>query len=121
MKKNEIKEYLLNNKEILSDIICELNSWNLCLDYLLYYENDDEFFDAYPSEVIRATHLGNYNFNDNYVKFNGHGNVVSFNEEEINEEIKNSIDDIVNCLIEYHNYITINNKDLENLLSKEEN
>ena len=118
MKKEKIREYLLNNEETLLEVVSELNSWNNCLDYLDFWENDEEFFNTFfdnPMEAIRATYYGNYNYNDEYVKFNGYGNIDSYSEEEKNEEIKNNIDDIVDNLIEYYYNIYIN-EELENLL-----
>lgn len=119
MRKSELKKYLLGNEETLSDVICSLNCWNLCLDYLLYYKNDREFFDTYfnsPSEAVVATQSGFYSFNDDYVRVNGYGLSESFNEEEKDEKIKDHIDDIVDCLVEYHERITIDDMNLKILL-----
>ena len=33
-------------------------------------------------EAIRATYYGDYNYNDEYVKFNGYGNIDSYSEYE---------------------------------------
>ena len=118
MKKNEIREYLLNNEETLLDVVSELNSWNGCLDNLDFWENDEEFFNTFfdnPMDAIRATYYGNYNYNDDYVKFNGYGNIDSYSEYERIEEIKDNIDDIVENLVEYYYNIYIN-EELENLI-----
>ena len=118
MKKEKIREYLLNNEETLLDVVSELNSWNGCLENLDFWENDEEFFNTFfnnPMEAIRATYYGNYNYNDEYVKFNGYGNIDSYSEYERIEEIKDSIDDIVDNLIECYYNIYIN-EELENLL-----
>ena len=119
MKKNEIREYLLNNEETLLEVVSELNSWNNCLSNLDFWENDEYFFNTFfnnnPMEAARATYYGNYNYNDDYVKFNGYGNIDSYSEYERIEEIKDSIDDIVDNLIECYYNIYIN-EELENLL-----
>ena len=118
MKKNEIREYLLNNEETLLEVVSELNSWNGCLENLDFWENDEEFFNTFfdnPMDAIRATYYGNYNYNDDYVKFNGYGNIDSYSEYERIEEIKDNIDDIVENLIEYYYNIYIN-EELENLI-----
>ena len=118
MKKSKIREYLLNNEDVLLDVVSELNSWNSCLDNLDFWENDEEFFNTFfdnPMEAIRATYYGNYNYNDDYVKFNGYGNIDSYSEYEKIEEIKDNIDDIVENLVEYYYNIYIN-EELENLL-----
>ena len=44
--------------------------------------NDDEFFEIYFSKAIdavRAVSYGDYRYTDEYVKFNGYGNLESFN------------------------------------------
>ena len=118
MKKEKIREYLLNNEETLLDVVSELNSWNGCLENLEFWENDEEFFNTFfdnPMEAIRATYYGDYNYNDEYVKFNGYGNIDSYSEYERIEEIKDSIDDIVDNLIECYYNIYIN-EELESLL-----
>ena len=118
MKKEKIREYLLNNEETLLDVVSELNSWNGCLENLDFWENDEEFFNTFfdnPMEAIRATYYGNYNYNDDYVKFNGYGNIDSYSEYERIEEIKDNIDDIVDNLIECYYNIYIN-EELENLI-----
>lgn len=118
MKKEKIREYLLNNEETLLDVVSELNSWNGCLENLEFWENDEEFFNTFfdnPMEAIRATYYGDYNYNDEYVKFNGYGNIDSYTEYERIEEIKDNIDDIVDNLIECYYNIYIN-EELESLL-----
>ena len=118
MKKNEIREYLLNNEDVLLDVVSELNSWNICFENLDFWENNEEFFNTFfdnPMEAIRATYYGNYNYNDDYVKFNGYGNIDSYSEYERIEEIKDNINDIVDNLIEYYYNIYIN-EELENLI-----
>ena len=118
MKKEKIREYLLNNEETLLDVVSELNSWNGCLENLEFWENDEEFFNTFfdnPMEAIRATYYGDYNYNDDYVKFNGYGNIDSYSEYERIEEIKDNIDDIVENLIECYYNIYIN-EELESLL-----
>ena len=118
MKYEKIREYLLNNEETLLDVVSELNSWNGCLENLEFWENDEEFFNTFfdnPMEAIRATYYGDYNYNDEYVKFNGYGNIDSYSEYERIEEIKDNIDDIVDNLIECYYNIYIN-EELENLI-----
>lgn len=53
---------------------------------------DDEFFDTFfdgkPMEAARATHFGEVNWNDDYITFNGYGNLKSFSniEDYINKD-----------------------------------
>lgn len=100
----ELKEYLLENLDELKNIVGEINSWDGSLDYLEYYENDEEFFNMFfegrPMEVARATYYGNYNFMDEYVHFNGYGNLESCSEYEYEDELKSYIDEIIERLID---------------------
>ena len=122
-KENLIKEYLLNNEDVLIDMVHELNSWNGCLDWLDFCVNDEDFFECYfenKIEVARAICYGDYNYTDDYVRFNGYGNLESFSEYDMIEELKDSIDEIIENLIEYKDCICINDGNLEELLDEEE-
>ena len=107
MLEKKLKEYLLNNVEELREVVNERNGWNGCLDYLEFKENDEYFFESFYSginglEIARAIYYGDYNYNDDYVRIDGYGNLVSYTEYEMIEEIKGSIDEIVENLIEEH-------------------
>ena len=119
---NEIKGLLLNDFNTLKDVVRELNSWNACLDYLEVYENDEEFFDMFfegrPAEVARAIYYGDYNYNDEYVKFNVYENLESLSEYDYEEMLEENIEEITENLIEYAEYISIDSEELENLLSQ---
>ena len=119
---NEIKGLLLNYLDTLRDVVSELNSWNGCLNYLEVYENDEEFFDMFfegrPAEVARAIYYGDYNYNDEYVKFNAYENLESLSEYDYEELLEENIEEITENLIEYAEYISIDNEELENLLSQ---
>ena len=122
-KENLVKEYLLNNEDVLIDMVQELNGWNGCLDWLEFWENDGYFFDCVfenKLDVARAIYHGDYNYNDDYVKINSLGNVVSYSEYDMIEEIKDNIDEIVENLIEYKDNICISDGNLEELLEEEE-
>jgi hypothetical protein len=53
------------------------------------YGNDEEFFSTFFStnsfEAVRSAHFGDWRFQDNYVQFNGYGNLVSFNSFEVKD------------------------------------
>lgn len=107
MLEKKLREYLLNDAEELRDVVNELNRWNGCLEYLEFWENDEEFFELFYSgknglEIARAICHGNYRYNDDYVRINAYDNLESYTEDEMVEEMKNSIDEIVDRLIEEH-------------------
>jgi hypothetical protein len=46
-----------------------------------FYDNDDEFFETYlPKSIdaVRACYFGKFEYSDNYIQFNGYGNLDSF-------------------------------------------
>ena len=117
----KIKEYLLENIEELKGIVRELNSWNGCLDNLNVYENDEDFFNTFfegkPMEAVRASQYGEYNYTDDYVRFNGYGNLESMSEYEYEEELKENIDDIVEELISNEHNLHLDSE-IEELLEE---
>ena len=119
---NEIKGLLLNDLDTLKDAVRELNSWNACLDYLDVYNNDDEFFNMFfegkPAELARAIYYGDFNYNDEYIKFNGYGNLETFSKYDYEELLEENIEEITENLIEYAEYISIGNEELDDLLSQ---
>ena len=119
---NEIKGLLLNDLDTLKNAVRELNSWNACLDYLDVYNNDDEFFDMFfegkPAELARAIYYGDFNYNDEYIKFNGYGNLETFSKYDYEEMLEENIEEITENLIEYAEYISIGNEELDDLLSQ---
>jgi len=103
----QIKEMVLDlGTEKIRDIVQNLNSWNSCLDYLDYWENGDDFFDTFfqtKDDAVRAVCYGDYTYTDEYAIINAYGNVDSIGEYEYNSLLEESIDDIVDNLIEYWN------------------
>mgnify|MGYP001370473205 CR=1 FL=1 len=115
----KIMKYLAKNMEETEKVIRELISWNGSLDYLDFYENDEEFFNTFfvnPHDAIRAVMFGDYNYNDEYVRFDGYGNLDSFTEKEVQDEILYHLEDIAEVLVdEWHN-IHIASEELDNLI-----
>ena len=94
MKK--IREYLLNDVEELEVIVSEINGWDGSLDWLEAHENDEDFFDIYFSntiEAVRSVCYGNYNYSDDLVRFDGYGNLESFDRWEYEDELKELIEE----------------------------
>ena len=90
-------------------IVQELNNWNSNLDYLRVYENDEEFFEMFfqgnPMEVARAIYYGNYKYMDEYVRFDGCGNLESLDDYQYEQELKDNINEIIDELMENYNNI----------------
>ena len=80
-----------------------------CIENLYeeFLDNDEETLQMYfknMTDVIRATQYGEYNLYDDYIRFNGYGNIDSFDSREVEEEIKtdhNFIEHILNWIEDY--------------------
>ena len=87
----------------LRDVVGNLNGYNGCLDYLDYYENNEDFFDTFfqtKDEAVRAVCYGDYTYTDPYVIINAYGNCDTVGEYEYQSLLEENIEDIVNNLIE---------------------
>lgn len=89
----------MNETEKLMAMVQEVNSWNSELEFLSVWDNDNEFFDIFfgrePMEVARAIQYGDYNFHDDYVMFNGYGNLVSYTGYEVEELLTDHKEEII--------------------------
>lgn len=118
----DIKNYLLNHVNEIGNIVSEINSIDNSLEYLEYWDNDEEFFNTFfynnPTEAVRSAYYGDYNYCDDYVRFNGYANLESFNDYELEKEYKYYIDEIVNALIDHYQEMSICDNELNNLVEK---
>ena len=123
MTTEKIKEYLLNeeNEMELFDVIAQLNIYNSCLEYLDFIEKNEmninvilEDFKPYEIFILlnRSTRL---NKNKPYLLYTG-SEFISYDEEEIREEVKKNIDDILICLMNWYEKIEISDKLLDLIL-----
>ena len=118
----EIKNYLLNHVDEIRDIVVEINSIDGSLEYLEYWNNDDDFFNTFffnnPMEAIRSSYYGDYNYCDKYVRFNGYGNLESFNDYDLEKEYKVYIDEITDSFLQHYQELCITDKELNKLIEK---
>ena len=118
----EIKDYLLNHVDEIGDIVIEVNSIDNSLDFLEYWNNDEEFFNTFfynnPTEAVRSAYYGDYSYCDDYVKFDGYGNLKSVDEYELEKEYKYYIDEIVNALLKHYQEIGITDNELKILIEE---
>ena len=103
-KFNKVKEYLLaHDDDELVEVVQAINSFNGELDFLQYWDNDEEFFNTFfyndPMELARAIYYGDYNYSHDYVRFNGYGNLETTDRYGLVKECKYYIDEIVNSLL----------------------
>lgn len=118
-----VRAFLLDNVDVLKGAVRELNIWNGSMEHLDVYENDEEFFnmafEGNPMEAVRATQYGSYAFGDEYVRFDGYGNLESMSEYEYERECKDYVDEIIDNLVECRSHLHLNGE-LEDLLDEAE-
>lgn len=117
-----IKKSLLGNEGELMNIVQEINCYNGSLDHLNFYENDEEFFNTFfyndPMRVAMLISYGDYKYHNDYVRFNGSGNLESFDRYELIQELKYYIDDIIESLKQCWKNIYITDDDILKALNK---
>ena len=87
----------------LKEMAQDVNSWNGELEYLEYFENDEYFFNDFFNgkviEAVRAVSYGNYNYMDDYVRFDAYGNLESASEYDVEKEIEDNEEEIIDAYI----------------------
>lgn len=114
---NERYEFFCEKWNELSDN----DKLNLYQEYCSYTGNgtdlfpfDDEFFNLFfegkPLEAARATHFGEVNWSDEYISFNGYGNLKSYSNWEAIQLANDYISDIYDW-DRYQDYIDMDEFD----------
>lgn len=102
MNYDKLKEEL--TLDDLKEMAKEVISWNGQLDYLDYFDNDEYFFRDFfgdkVDEAVRAVCYGDYNYTDDYVRFNAYGNLDSCSQFEYDKEIEDNVEEIIEAYIE---------------------
>lgn len=117
-----VKEFLLNNTDVLEEVVRELASWDGSMEHLDVRYNDEEFFNVFfsdPMEAVRAAHYGDYNYTDEYVRFNAYGNLETLTGYDYKQELVEEIDEIVELLVENQGNLSLDSE-LEELMEQAE-
>ena len=102
----ELKDYMVAEVTVgeLKELVYACNSWNGSLDHLRVEDNDEEFFSIFFSanvmEAVRAVTFGNYNYNDDYVMFNGYGNLETMDSYDYDKLLVESKEEIIDAAID---------------------
>ena len=120
-----IKNYLMENEKELINVVGDLNAYNGCFENVEAFNNDCEFFNIFfnedsPYRLVEALSYGSYSISDDYVRFDGCGNLESLSKKDYIEELQSYMDDIVENLIENYYHIQIDGELLE-LINEYEN
>lgn len=88
----------------LGSILNDINSWDGSFEELRFEPNDEDFFNTYfenrVDEAVRAVCYGEYNYTDEYVRFNAYGNLESFDEWQVENEITSYATEIIERYLE---------------------
>lgn len=120
----EIKKFLQENTGELRSVISSINSYDGSFESCDVWENDEEFFDTFfegkPLEAVRAAQYGDYNYTDDYVKFNGYGNLESLDEWQYDNLLLDHIDEVVDYIINTPENVDLP-EEIEEILEDAEN
>jgi hypothetical protein len=131
----------MNKEKFLAAIIEEINDMDsdglinlnnrYCEEVNYYddmiYENGQDFFETHFSndimEAVRAASYGEYDYSDNYVKFNGYGNLESL-DYITTDDLGNIVDEIAKEVADnfstYTDLFSISEDDFEDEEEEEE-
>lgn len=132
MTKEEIRDEIIKydiDMEDLGEMLNNINSWNGYFDELRWEPNDEEFYSIYfsndPQELARAIYYGEYNYCDDYIRFNAYGNLETADEWKVQDEIGGMSEEIIEKYLElceeqpkYFDYNNLNDTDLIEMIDK---
>ena len=115
--KKEIRDYYLNNMEELIILVNDMYAYtgNVFLEELIVYpmEEINYSLDNHTlKEVLESIDYYNFNPFDRWYRWDYNGNLISLDNEELEEEYKNCILEILDVLFTY-----IDNEGIENTIN----
>lgn len=94
---NDATDYVLVT---VNNIYCDENSYS---DSTIYSNDEQflqEFFGNNIDNMVRAICFGKYEYNDNWVKFNGYGNLETFSDIGVNDLVE-SVETIAEYIFQH--------------------
>lgn len=103
---------LNDNIDFLRDLMQEINAYDGSFDSLEVHEFDDDFFNTYfegkPMEAVQRAFFGEIsNWSDEYIRFNGYGNLESVSDYAYNEELLENRDELIARAVELADQINL--------------
>lgn len=85
LTKKDARKWLANLSEQALVIAWNTHTMNdkTTSDFIYSFDDPDEFFDREylkPSDAVRAAMMGNVSYNDDWITYNGYGNLVSISD-----------------------------------------
>lgn len=90
------------NGDDLTYLLQHMNGYDGCFEEAIYYDMNelDEFLSGRtPLEIAQMIFFGDFNPNDDYFRFNGHGDLESADWQDIVSDAEDLVDDIIDHLI----------------------
>ena len=104
--KELIIEKLKENTDVIGEMVSDVNSYNGQLEDYVWYENDEWFYNDFfndKQEIARAVYYAsNYNYIDDYVRFNVYGNLETCCEYEREQELVDNVEEILDIWYELY-------------------
>ena len=104
-KQQAMEKYIDNmNSEELRELVRDIYTWDGSLDNLEVDpmdEFDELMSNSKPTELAQMIQYGDFNINDDWFGFDGYGNLVSYSDSELDDEIEDCKDDIVDVLMSF--------------------
>ena len=118
----DLVNYIKENTETLKDMVSEVNSYNGGLEEYNWYINDNYFYEDFFSskdDVARAVFYGgnDYNYNDNYVRFDAYGNLET--TDYIEDDRISGAEEILDAFLELYadNNVSTWDETFKNMIS----
>jgi len=108
MNEDELREALIdlikNDHDLAIELIESINSYDGSFEEMEMFAFNDEFFETFfdnPADAARATQFGEIqSWNDEYIGFNGYGNLISKSRYEYGADCADMADEIADWLID---------------------
>ena len=104
--KEIIIEKLKENIDVIGEMVSDANSYNGQLEDYVWYEHDEWFYNDYfndKQEIARAVYYAsNYDYTDDYVRFNAYGNLETCCEYEREKELVDNVEEILDTWYELY-------------------
>lgn len=120
-------EYAKRNSESIIEVLENMSNSDLisCHNQMCHnqsrgdeiYSNDEDFFSTFFDGdimgAVRAISYGEYNYSSDYVKFNGYGNLETFDNPENEIDLEEIAEDILENESDYSWLIELEDDDEE--------
>ena len=107
-----VKEILLDDEDLLWRVVNDINSWDGSLRDLDFYNLDKYELSCFYGEDLMqfadAILEGDFNSSDDYFRIDEWNTIITYSEKEMNDALKDNIDDIVEKLFEEYENLSLN-------------